>query len=90
MRHEFLIQIEQSFFHDDCKYIYNRDRLVNRLTNWTPWIVGACLVGGALVFLRQTRSPAAGPVDSAPKRRVDKPPRPDLQLKPDPDPFYME
>ena len=21
------------------------------LTNWTPWVVGACLVGGALVFL---------------------------------------
>ena len=36
------------------------------LTNSTPWIVGACLTGGPLVFLRQTRSPAlvaAGPVD---------------------------
>ena len=43
------------------------------LTNWTPWVVGACLEGGALVFLRnaQTRSPAsmaAAPVDSAPKQ----------------------
>ena len=39
------------------------------LTNWTPWIVGACLTGGVLMFhprLRatQTRSPA-GPVDCA-------------------------
>ena len=64
------------------------------LTNLTPWIVGACLTGGALMFLprlrsTQTRSPA-GPVDSAPKPRVDKPPRPDRQLKPGPDPFYME
>ena len=65
------------------------------LTNWTPWIVGACLTGGALVFLRnaQTGSPAsvaAGPVDSAPKQPVDKPPRPDRQLKTGSDPFYME
>ena len=65
------------------------------LTNWTPWIVGACLTGGALVFLRnaKTRSPAsvaAGPVDSAPKQPVDKPPRPDRQLKASPEPFYME
>ena len=38
------------------------------LTNRTPWIVGVCLTGGALVFLQQTRSPAsvaAGPVDRA-------------------------
>ena len=65
------------------------------VTNWTPWIVGVCLTGGALMFLRntQTRSPAsvaAGPVDSAPKQPVDKPPRPDRQLKTGPDPFYME
>ena len=65
------------------------------LTNWTPWIVGAFLAVGALVFLRnaQTRKPAsvaAGPVDSAPKRPVDKPPRPDRQLKTGPDPLYME
>ena len=64
------------------------------LTNWTPWNVGACLTGGALVFLRnaQTRSPAsvaAGPVDSAPKQPVDKPPGA-KQLKTSPDPFYME
>ena len=64
------------------------------LTNWTLWIVGASLTGGALVFLRnaQTRSPAsvaAGPVDSAPKQPVDKPPQPDRQLKASPDPFYM-
>ena len=64
------------------------------LTNWTQWIVGACLTGGALMFLprlraTQTKSPA-GPVDSAPKSRVNKPPRPDRQLKPGPDPFYME
>ena len=65
------------------------------VTNWTPWIVGACLTGGALMFLRntQTRSPAsvaAGPVDTAPKQPVDKPPRRDRQLKTGPDPFYME
>ena len=41
--------------------------------NWIPWVVGACLAGGALVFLRnaQTRSPASmatAPVDSAPKQ----------------------
>ena len=62
------------------------------LTNWTPLIVGACLTGRALVFLWQMRSPAwvaAGPVDSAPKQPVDKPPRPDCQLKASPDPFYM-
>ena len=41
---------------------YSSDKAVSRperhegLTNWTPWIVGACLAGGALVFLRQTRS----------------------------------
>ena len=31
------------------------------LTNWTPWVVRACLAGGALVFLRkaQRRSPAS-------------------------------
>ena len=47
------------------------------LTNWAPWVIGACLAGGALVFLRQTRSPATGPVDSAPKQ-----PAPDAkQLK---------
>ena len=63
------------------------------LTNWTPWIVGASLTEGALLFLRQTRRPAsvaAGPVDSAPKQPVNKPPRPDRQLKASPDPFYME
>ena len=38
------------------------------LTNWAPWVIGACLAGGVLVFLRQTRSPATGPVDSAPKQ----------------------
>ena len=27
------------------------------LTNWTPWIVGACLTGGALLFLQNTHSP---------------------------------
>ena len=64
------------------------------LTNCTPWIVGACLTGGVLMFLprlrsTQTRGPA-GPVDSEPKQRVDKPPRPDRHLKPGPDPFYME
>ena len=38
------------------------------LTNWTPWIVGACHTGGALVFLRnaQTKSPA-------PKQPMDRP-----------------
>ena len=32
------------------------------LTYWTPWVVGACLSGGALVFLRnaQTRSRVGG------------------------------
>ena len=65
------------------------------LTNWTPWVIGAWLAGGTLVFLprlraAETRSPAAGPVDSAPEQRVDKPPRLDRQLKPGPDTFYME
>ena len=67
------------------------------LTHWTPWIIGACLTGGALMFLRntqiqQTRSPAsvaAGPVDSAPKQPVDKPPGA-KQLEANPDPFYMQ
>ena len=59
------------------------------LTNWTPWIVGACLTGGALMFLRNTRSPAsvaAGPVDSAPKQPVPGA----RQLEASPDPFYMQ
>ena len=60
------------------------------LTNWTPWVTGACLAGGALLFLRnlQTRSPAsvaAAPVDSAPKQPAPGP----KQLKTR-DPFYME
>ena len=60
------------------------------LTNWTPWVVGACLAGGALVFLRnvQTRSPAsvaAAPVDSAPKQ-----PAPGAKQLKTRDPFYME
>ena len=60
------------------------------LTNWTPWVVWACLAGGALVFLRnaQTRSPAsvaAAPVDSAPKQ-----PAPDAKQLKTRDPFYME
>ena len=58
------------------------------LTNWTPWVVGACLVGGALVFLRntQTRSPvsvAAAPIDSAPKQ-----PAPGAKQLKTRDPFY--
>ena len=60
------------------------------LTNWTPWVVGACLAGGALVFLRnaQTRSPAsfaAAPVDSAPKQ-----PAPGVKQLKTRDPFCME
>ena len=60
------------------------------LTNWTPWVVGACLAGGALVFLRnaQTRSPAsvaAAPVYSAPKQ-----PDPGAKQLKTRDPFYME
>ena len=60
------------------------------LTNWTPWVVGACLAGGALVFLRnaQTRRPASAaeaPVDSAPKQPV--PGAKQLKTR---DPFYME
>ena len=58
------------------------------LTNWTPWVVGACLAGGALVFLRsaQTRRPAsAAPVDSAPKQ-----PAPGARQLKTQDPFYME
>ena len=55
------------------------------LTNWAPWVIGACLAGGALVFLRQTTSPATGPVDSAPKQ-----PAPDAKQLKTRDPFYME
>ena len=60
------------------------------LTNWTLWVVGACLPGGALVCLRnaQTRSPAsvaAAPVDSAPKQPA--PGAKQLRIR---DPFYME
>ena len=60
------------------------------LTNWTPWIVGACLAGGTLVFLRnaQTRNPASvalAPVDSAPKQ-----PAPGAKQLKTRDPFYME
>ena len=60
------------------------------LTYWTQWVVGACLAGGALVFLRnaQTRSPAsvaAAPVDSAPKQ-----PAPGAKQLKTRDPFYME
>ena len=55
------------------------------LTNWAPWVIGACLAGGALVFLRQTRSPATGPVDSAPMQ-----PAPDAKQLKTRDPFYME
>ena len=79
--------------HTDKRPEHNREGQ----TNWTPWIIGACLTGGALMFLRntqiqQTRSPAsvaAGPVDSAPKQPVDKPPGA-KQLEASPDPFYME
>ena len=62
------------------------------VTNRTPWIVGACLMGGALMFLRnmQTRSPASVAAGLAPKQPVDKPPRPDRQLKTGPDPIYMK
>ena len=77
----------------------SKDQEHNRegLTNWTPWIIGACLTGWVLMFLRntqiqQTRSPAsvaAGPVDSAPKQPVDKPPGA-KQLEASPGPFYME
>ena len=60
------------------------------LTNWTPWVVGACLAGRALVFLgnAQMRSPAsvaAAPIDSATKQ----PALSAKQLKTR-DPFYME
>ena len=60
------------------------------LTNWTPRVVGACLAGGALVFLRNapTRSPLSGaavPVDSAPKQSA--PGAKQLKTR---DPFYME
>ena len=60
------------------------------LTNWTPWVVGACLAGAALVFLRNghRRNPAsvaAAPVDSAPKQ-----PAPGAKQLKTRDPFYME
>ena len=60
------------------------------LTNWTPWVVGACLAGRALLFLRnaQTRSPAsvaAAPIDSAPKQ-----PAPGAKQLKTQAPFYME
>ena len=58
------------------------------LTN--PWVVGAFLAGGALVFLRivQTRRPVSAvvaPVDSAPMQRA--PGAKQLKTR---DPFYME
>ena len=39
----------------------SRQERCEGLTNWTPWVVGACFAGGALVFLRsaQTRRPAS-------------------------------
>ena len=54
----------------DQEQAVSRPERFEGLTYWTPWIVGACLTAGALLFLRnaQTRSPAslaAGPVDSA-------------------------
>ena len=61
------------------------------LTNWTPWIIGACLTGGVLMFLPRlhaTQMPqaaqtsggtGASPIDTAPK-----------QLEASPNPFYME
>ena len=40
--------------------------------------------------VKDPKKVVAGPVDSAPKQPVDKPPLPDRQLKTGPDPFYME
>ena len=72
--------------HTDKRPEHNREGL----TNWTPWLIGACLTGGALMFLprlRATQMPqaaqtsggtAAGPIDTAPE-----------QLEANPDPFYM-
>ena len=49
------------------------------LTNWAPWVIGACLAGGALVFLRQLDGLN---VDSAPKQ-----PAPDAKQLKTRDPF---
>ena len=38
--------------HTDKRLEHNREGL----TNWTPWIVGACLTGGALMFLRNAQT----------------------------------
>ena len=59
-------------------------------TNWTTWIIGACLAGALIVSkLQQTKSLAsvvAGPVIKLP---ADKPPDA-KQLKVSSDPFIME
>ena len=60
------------------------------LTNWTPWVLGACLAGGALVFLRnaqneKSRVGGGRPVDSAPKQ-----PAPGAKQLKTRDTFYME
>ena len=59
--------------------------------NWIPWIIGACLAGGSLVYvfagenMRLRASPAS--VAAGPEPKVqDKPP----QLKTCPDPHYMD
>lgn len=82
---------------------YNRGGCCTATTNWAPWIIGACLTGGAIAFLRHTQisqvapaSAAVGPVDCAPKlvacckatTQQDKPPGA-RQLKVG-DPFHME
>ena len=55
---------------------------------WTPWIIGACLAGGALKFL--PNCPTQMPQLAGPSKQLIVNPPGDEQLKASPDPFYME
>ena len=60
-------------------------------TNWTHWIIGACLAGALIVSkLQQTNSPASGPAIKPPDAEQLKFPPDAKQLKVSPDPFIME
>ena len=65
---------------------HNRERR----TNWTTWVIGACLAGALIVSkLQQTKRPASVVAGPAIKLPVDKP-SDAKQLKVSPDPFIME
>ena len=52
-------------------------------TDWTPWVVGAGLVGSAIILYNQRTKPA-------PAQQAKVTPAPAQQLKADADPFYMQ